>query len=259
MHMLEMIANPEQRERYLVPLARGRGPLLLRDDRAGARRGLGPVDAAHPRRARRAGAGRSPGASGSSPAPTAPRSRSAWRSHRRGRDDVPGRRRQPRLAGRADDRRDRPRRSPAATPRSSSRTAASARTACSASVGEGFRYAQVRLAPGAPDPLHALARRRPAGAGHRDRARGRARGVRPAARRPRHGAGEDRPVGDRHRDQPAADLEVRLGARPGPARRPRVVDRQGPRRRGGRPGRRPRGADLRRARRLRRPPAGRID
>ena len=40
----------EQKERYLRPLAAGRGPLLLRDDRAGAGRRLRPGDAAHPRR-----------------------------------------------------------------------------------------------------------------------------------------------------------------------------------------------------------------
>ena len=133
------------------------------------------------RRRASAAAGRSTAASGSSPAPRARPSRSAWRiAPTSGRDDVPGRRRQPRLADRA--RRSTPSTaaSPAATPRSSSRTAASRDDAVLGEVGEGFRYAQVRLAPGAPDPLHALARRRAARPRLRARPRGDARGVRPA-------------------------------------------------------------------------------
>ncbi len=38
MHLLEVVASEEQKEQYLRPLARGRDPVLLRDDRAGARR-----------------------------------------------------------------------------------------------------------------------------------------------------------------------------------------------------------------------------
>ena len=41
--------TPEQRERYLVPLAAGDDPLVLRDDRARAGRRLRPVDAADAR------------------------------------------------------------------------------------------------------------------------------------------------------------------------------------------------------------------
>ena len=40
MHLLRLVATPEQRERYLAPLARGEVALLLRDDRA-ARPGAG--------------------------------------------------------------------------------------------------------------------------------------------------------------------------------------------------------------------------
>ena len=49
-------------------------------------------------------------------------------------------------------------------------------------IGKGFRYAQVRLAPGPPQPLHALAGRGDARAGHRHR-------LRPPPRRLRQDAG----------------------------------------------------------------------
>ena len=47
MHLLEVVATDEQKERYLRPLAGGRRPLVLRDDRARARRRVGPVHAEH--------------------------------------------------------------------------------------------------------------------------------------------------------------------------------------------------------------------
>ena len=48
MHLLEAVATEEQKERYLRPLAAGRGPLLLRDDRARPGRRLRPGRAADP-------------------------------------------------------------------------------------------------------------------------------------------------------------------------------------------------------------------
>ena len=45
MHLLEVVASEEQKEKYLRPLATRRDPVLLRDDRAGARRRFRPVDA----------------------------------------------------------------------------------------------------------------------------------------------------------------------------------------------------------------------
>ena len=59
-------------------------------------------------------------------------------------------------------------------------------------VGQGFQLRPGPAAARAPHALHALARTRPAGARHRPRPRGRARGVRRAAGRARSRAGTDR-------------------------------------------------------------------
>ena len=91
------------------------------------------------------------------------------------RDDVPRRHRYARLRARAPD----PDRLTSGVPGGHCELAFErlrvADEAVLGEVGEGFRYAQVRLAPGAADALHALARRGAARAGGRGRIRQRAR------------------------------------------------------------------------------------
>ena len=57
MHLLENVATPEQKKKYLEPLAAGQDPLLLRHDRACPRCGRRPDDAPEPRPARMATTG----------------------------------------------------------------------------------------------------------------------------------------------------------------------------------------------------------
>ena len=136
-----------------APAGRGRRPLLLRDDRARARRRLRPARAAHHARPGSPAAGGSTAASGSSPAPTARRSPSAWPAPsgepgRRGRrHDVPRRRRQPRHDGSSGTSTPWTRACSAGTARSSSTTAWCADDAVLGEVDQGFAYAQVRLGP----------------------------------------------------------------------------------------------------------------
>ena len=253
-------SRPRSRsERYLAPLAARRGPLLLRDDRAGARRRLRPVDAPHhaARGGRRLGHRRA--TRGSSPAPTAPRSRSAWPAPASGSPATRARRcswSTPTTPASA---------SAGASPRSTSASlgghsevpfgTAGRADAVLGEAGRGLPLRAGAARPGAADPLHALARPRAARARHRPRPRRRARGVRRRLAGPRHGAGA---IADA-----VIDLDSSRGADPAGApgcstrapRHARVVGRQGPRARGRGPGRRPGGPDLRRARRLGRPPA----
>ena len=172
MHLLEAVATAEQKERYLRPLAAGRGPVVLRDDRARPGRRLRPGRAVdHAPRPRR-GAGWSTGASGSSPAPTARRSRSAWRARRGARATAAA----PRCSSST------PTHPACGSPATStpSTRASSAATASWSSddvfvpdeavlgaVDEGFELRPGPARAGAADPLHALARHRPARPGDR--------------------------------------------------------------------------------------------
>ena len=210
MHLLEVVASPEQKERYLRPLAAGRGALGLRHDRAGAGRGLRPDDAADDRAARRRRLGDRRAQAPDHRRARAARSTSAWRAAptRSGTTrarrccsspaDNPGVRVErlhpdhgPRVLGRARGRRVRDCRVPA--------------DAVLGEAGLGYRYAQVRLAPARL--THCM---RWLGLARRsldialDQAGG-ALGVRRAAARARHGAGARRRLRDRHRGQPRAD------------------------------------------------------
>ena len=146
-------------------------------------RRLRPVDAAHDRAARR----RRLGARRRQVVHHRRRGRGVRHLHgphgradraRRGRDDVPRRRRHAGLRGAARGRLDRPAASRAATPRSTSRDCRVPDDAVLGEVGLGYRYAQVRLGAGAPDALHALARAGAPRARHRARPGARARGLR---------------------------------------------------------------------------------
>ena len=255
--------HAEQQRALPAAAGRGRGPLLLRDDRAGAGRGLGPGGAARPRRRGSTAAGGSTAASGSSPAPTAPafaicmaRTDGAPASRRR--HDVPGRRRQPRLCSverTIDDARQRssrrPQRGALRRLRGAGRTRCSARSA-RASATPRCGSAPARLT----HCMRWLGRGRRA---HDIAARLRRRRARRSARSSASSGMVQRMIADNE-----IDIAASRGARSGSAcwvldqggrAAQRVLDRQGLRRRGGRPGGRPRGADLRRPRRLRRPAA----
>ena len=107
-------------------------------------------------------------------------------------------------------------------------------------VDRGFEYAQVRLAPGPADALHAVAGAGAAGARHRGRLGRDPQVVRRPARRPRHGPAACGRLRDRHGGEPGAHLAHRR--RPGQRRqrRDRILHRQDVRGRGGQPGGRPR-------------------
>ena len=262
MHLLERDRAPTSRRSATCAAGRRRGALLLRDDRAGARRRLGPADAADDRGAgRRRLADRRPQVVHHRRR-RAPPSRSAWRapaSVSRGQGATmflvdagnPG------LRGRARDRDARPRVRSAATARSSSRTAASSDDGVLGEVDLGFRYAQVRLAPARL--THCM---RWLGVARRalDIALEHTRDRELFGQRLHDLGMAQQLIADSAIDIEASRALIRhavLGARRRRPRRPRVVDRQGLRLRGGRPRRRPRDPDLRRARRLRRDAARR--
>ena len=251
MHLLEPVASPEQQERYLRPLAAGevRSCFAMTEPAPGRR--LRPGHAARPRPGRDGGGwviyGRKwfiTGADGAAFAICMART-----GRRIGHDagatmflvdaDNPGLRScgaSPRSTAA----------SSAGTARSFSRTAGSPADAVLGEVGDGFRYAQVRLAPARLTHCMrwlGLARRALDIALDQ---RGRARGVRPAAGR---ASAWSRRCGRlaRSTSRPAAaDDPARAWMLDTGGARPRVVDRQDLRGRGGRPRRRPLAPDLRR-------------
>ena len=80
---------------------------------------------------------------------------------------------------------------------------------------------------GAVDPLHALARHRPPRARHRDRLRAPPRGVRRETGQPRRRRLHARGQRDRHPHEPAGDLAHRVAAGSGRARHDGIIDGQG--------------------------------
>ena len=185
MHLLERGRDREQQERYLRAARRRRDALVLRDDRAGARRGLRPGHAAR-RRAERDGGGWVingrkwfiTGAAGAAFAICMARTAEVTRRHGATMFLVD--------AGNPGFE------SCATSPRSTARARRPLRGRVRRLPGRrrrGARRGRPRLPlrpgaarAGAADALHALARHRPPRARHRPRPRARARGVRPAAR-----------------------------------------------------------------------------
>ena len=174
---------------------------MLRTTAAQARRRLG-----HRRATRR-----------SSPAPTAPPSRSAWPARASGSRATRARRCSSSTPT------TRASRSAGASPPSTAcfvgghcrgRACASCAVAADAVLGEVGRGLPLRAGaarPGAAHALHALARARAPCARHRPRPRRGARGVRRAARGARDGAGADRRLGHRPRLEPRAHPPGRRG------------------------------------------------
>ena len=177
MHLLEVVATDEQKERYLRPLAAGevRSCFAMTEPHPGA----GSDPAALSTRARRVDGGWV--IDGSQAVHLGRRGRRVLDLHGaragRGRHDVPHRRRQPRL-----ERGSRMATTDTVFAGGHSEVALRrlpGRSGCRARRGRaGLSLRAGAARAGAPDALHALARPGPAGARHRARPRGRARGVR---------------------------------------------------------------------------------
>ena len=251
MMVLEALGTPAQKERWLQPDRRRAGALRLRHDRAASRRRLRPVDDADARPTRDGRRLR--------------RARPQVVHHRRGggRAFHPDRPHLGRSAPRADGLPvpPRPARLAHRPPhpdhgaggawrplRARVRRPAQSRGERAPGGGPGPQGDADPARPGAPHPLHALARARQAL--RRDRAGvcGPARGLRRAARRSRERAADARRPRHADRDRPAARDEGRVGARPRRLRAEGGVHGQDPCRQPAAPGGRHRHPDQRRAR-----------
>ena len=226
MHLLEQIAERAPKGALAAATGGRRDPLVLHDDRAGARRGVGPVDAEndsaprHGRQSRRLCYRRRQMVDHRR-CRCGIRNRHGEDRQRRGRSG--GGHNVPHADGRAGYRRrararharpvhvGRPCGDPA-------RRAAGAGKCGARPGGRGFPLCPGAARAGAADPLHALARRRPARPRRRRRLCPPPHRLRQAIGRARRGRFHARRQRDGFAHEPAGDLARRMGARPGRAR-----------------------------------------